>query len=71
MRVLVIRGRRTNRLLLAQEKSKGLLLHEGFRDMAAATRAKARISHSKMGGTSGILDSQGRECVSNATSLGT
>ena len=71
MRVLVIRGRRTNRLLLARERSKGLLLHEGFRDMASATRAKARISHPKMGGTSGILDRQGRKCVSNATSLDT
>ena len=32
MQVLVIRGRRTSRLLLARERSRGLLLREGFRD---------------------------------------
>ena len=69
MRVLVIRGRRTIRLLLAQERSRGLLLHEGFRDKVTNPRAKARISHPKMGGTSGLLASHGRECVSTATSL--
>ena len=36
-----------------------------------APRAKARINHPKMGGTSGLLASQGRGCVSNATSLDT
>ena len=69
MRVLVIRGRRTKRLLLAWERSGGLLLCEGFRDRVAAPRAKARISHSKMGGISGLLASPGRECVSSATNL--
>ena len=57
MRVLVIIGRRTNRLLLAQERSKGLLLREGFRDKVAAPKAKAMISVLKMGGTSGLLAS--------------
>ena len=71
MQVLVIRGRRVNYLLLARERSKGLLLREGFKDRVAATRAKARISHPKMGDTSGLLASQSRECVSNATSLDT
>ena len=71
MRVLVIRGRRTQCLLLAWERSRGLLLCVGFRDRAATLRAKARISHPKMGGTSGLLASQGRECVSSATSLDT
>ena len=71
MRVLVLRGRRVNPLPLAQERSRGLLLHEGFRERVAATRAKARISHLKMGDTLGLLASQGRECVSNATSLDT
>ena len=47
------------------------MLHEGFRERAAATRAKARISHLKMGDTIGLLASQGREYVSNATSLDT
>ena len=47
------------------------MLREGFRDRAKALRAKARISHPKMGGTLGLLDSQGRECVSSATSLET
>ena len=61
MQVLVIRGRRVNSLLLAQERSKGLLLHEGFRDRVAATKAKAKakISHPKMGNTLELLTSQG------------
>ena len=63
MRVLVIRGRRVDSLLLAREKNRGLLLCEGFRDRVAATRAKARISHPKMGDTSRLLASQGREFV--------
>ena len=71
IRVLVIRERRTSRLLLARERSKGLLLHKGFKAKVAAPKAKARISHAKMGGTSGLLANQGRECVSNATSLDT
>ena len=57
MRVLVIRGRRISLLLLAQEKSIGLLLCEGFRDWAATPRAKVRISHPKMRGTSWLLAS--------------
>ena len=71
MRVLVIRERRVNSLLLAWERSIGLLLHEGFKDRAAATKAKARINHPKMGDTSRLLASQGRERVSNATGLNT
>ena len=67
----MLRGRRVNSLLLAWERSGGLLLREGFRDRVAATRAKARISHPKMGDTSGLLASQGRECVSSATSMDT
>ena len=54
MLVLVERGRRTS-FLLARERSGGLRLREGFID-----KAKARISHSKMGGTSGLLASQGQ-----------
>ena len=50
MRVLVTRGKGTN-LLLAQERSRGLLLHENFKDMVAAIRTKAR---------SGLLANQGR-----------
>ena len=71
MRVLAIRERRTSRLPLARERSRGLLPLKGFRDRAVATRSKARISHPKMGGTSGLLASWGRECVSSATSLDT
>ena len=70
MRVLVERRRRTS-FLLARERSRGLLLLECFKDKVAAPRTKARISHPKMGGTSGLFPSQGRGCVSNATSLGT
>ena len=71
MRVLVLRGGRVNYLPLAWERSRGLLLRKGFRDKAAATRAKAKISHPKMGVTSGLLASQCRECVSSVTSLDT
>ena len=67
----MLKGRRVNSLLLAWERSRGLLLREGFRDRVAATRAKARISRPKMGDTSGLLVNQGRECVSSATSLDT
>ena len=69
--MLVIRGSRVNFLLLAREKNRGLLLREDFRDRAVATRAKARISYPKMGDTSGLLASQGRERVFSATSLDT
>ena len=71
MRVLRIRGRRFDLLLLARERSRGLLLREGFRDKIAAIGAKARISHPKMGDTSELLSSHGREYVSSATSLDT
>ena len=69
--MLVIKERRINSLFLARERSRGLLLRKGLRDKATATKVKARISHPKMGDTSGILASQGRECVSSATSLDT
>ena len=49
----------------------GLLPLEGFRDKAMDTKAKAKISHPKMGDTLGLLASKGRECVSNATSFDT
>ena len=71
MRVLVLKGRRVNPFPLAREIRRGLLLREGFKDRAEATRAKARISHPKMGDTSGLLASKGRECVSSAINLDT
>ena len=71
MRELLIRGRRANFLLLTQEKSRGLLLRKGFRDRVVATRAKAWVSHPKMGDTSRLLAIQGREGVFSATSLDT
>ena len=40
-----------------------------FRYRVVTPKAKARINHPKMGGTSRILSSQGRGCVSSATSL--
>ena len=58
--MLVIRGRRVNSLLLARERSRRLLLCEGFRDRAAIIKAKARIGHPKMGDISGLLASKGR-----------
>ena len=42
MRVLVIRREGSKLLLQAQEKSRGLLFHEGFRGGAVANRDKAR-----------------------------
>ena len=44
---------------------------QGFQGQGVAIKAKARISHPKMGDTSGLLANQGREHVSNATSLDT
>ena len=66
-----IRERRANLLLLAQGKSRGHLLHRGFRDKVAAIRAKARVNHPKIGDTLGLLASQGRGHVSIATNLDT
>ena len=45
------------------------MLCEDFRDRVVATKDKARINRPKMGDTSGLLASQGRECVSSATIL--
>ena len=63
MRVLLkIRGGRVNLLLLAQERSRGLLFREGFKDKAVAIRAKAM---------SGLQARQGRGDVSIVISLDT
>ena len=51
MWVLVVRGMRVNSFLLARERSRGLLPREGFRDRDVAAKAKARVSHPKMGDT--------------------
>ena len=69
--MLKIRGRRAGLFLLAQGRSRGLLLHKGFRDKVKAIMAKAKVIHSKMGDTSGLLAKQGRGHVSIATSLDT
>ena len=53
-----IGGRRTNLLLLAQGRSRGLLLGESFKDRATAIRAKAKVNHPKMGDTTGLLANQ-------------
>ena len=71
MRVLVIRGRSVKSLLLAWERSRGLLLREGFNDRATTIKVKDRISYPKMVDTLGLLASKGRGHVSNATSLDT
>ena len=42
-----------------------------LRDRAAATRAKAKVNHSRVGYTTGLLTNQGRERVSIVTSLDT
>ena len=42
IRVLMTIGKRVS-LLLVRERSKRLLVHKGFRDSAAAIKAKARL----------------------------
>ena len=68
--VLVLRGRRIN-LLLALRKSKRLLLDTDLKDKVVSTRAQAKVNHSRVGDTSRLLASQGRERVSIVTSLDT
>ena len=69
MRVLKIRERKANLLLLAQGRCRGLLLHQGFKDKVAAIRAKGRVNHPKMGDTPRLLASQGRGHVSITNNL--
>ena len=71
MQVLKIRGRRANLLLLAQGRSRGLLLRKGFRDKTAIIKAKARINHLKVVDTLELLASQDKEHVSISTNLDT
>ena len=71
MRVLKIRRRRANLLLLAQGRSRGLLLRKGLLYKAVVIRARAKVNHPMMGDTSELLVSQGRGLVSIATSLDT
>ena len=66
--VLVLRRRRIN-LLLALGRSKRLLLHTDLRDRVVTTKAKAKVNHPRVGDALELLASQGRECVSIATSL--
>ena len=71
MRVLKIRRMRANLLLLAQGRSRSLLLRKGLLYKAVVIRARARVNHPMMGDTSGLLVGQGRGLVSIATSLDT
>ena len=68
--MLVLKRRRVN-LLLALGRSKRLLFHMDLGDRAVATRVKAKVNHPRVGDTSGLLASQGRERVSIVTSLDT
>ena len=68
MRVLRIRGRRANLLLLAQGKSRGLLLHSGFKGKVAAIKAKAKVNHPRVGNTLGLQARQGRGYPSSSSS---
>ena len=56
--MLRIRERRTNLLLLAQERSRELLLRSGFkdrdRDRDMAIKAKAKVDHPRVGDTLGL-----------------
>ena len=51
--------------------SRRLLLLTDLRDRVMATRAKTKVNHSRVGDTSRLLASQGRERVSIVTSLDT
>ena len=66
--VLVLRGRKIN-ILLSPGIRKRLLLHMDLKDRAVTTKAKAKVTHPRVGDTSELLASQGRERVSIATSL--
>ena len=71
MWMLRIRGRRANLLILAQGRSRGLLLRSSFRDRVTAIKAKAKVDHLRVGDTSGIRARQGRGHVSIAIILDT
>ena len=71
MRVLKIRGRRANLLLLARGSSRRLLLRKGFKDRIAAIKAKARVNHLQMTDISGLTASHGRDHVTISISLDT
>ena len=66
----MIRGRRVD-LLLAPRRSRRLLLCMDLRDRAVATKVKAKVNHSRVGDTSGLLASRGRERVSIVTNRDT
>ena len=61
--VLVLRGKRID-LLLAQRRSRRLLLRTDLNDRVvvakAKAKAKAKVNHSRVGGTSMLLTSRGR-----------
>ena len=69
--VLKIRGMRANLILLAQGRSRGLLLRKGFRERVVAIRAKVKVNHPRVGETSRLLANQGRGHVSIATNIDT
>ena len=54
MRVLNIRRRRVNLILLARGRSRRLLLCKDFRDKGAATKAKARADQLQVVDLSGL-----------------
>ena len=58
--MLVIRGRRVN-LLLAPRRSRRLLLRTNLKDRAVATRAKAKVNHSRVGDTLDGIALRGRD----------
>ena len=47
--MLNIRARRANFLLIAQGRSRGLLLCRGFKDRSMIIKAKAKVNHPKTG----------------------
>ena len=47
------------------------MLRMDLRDRAVATKAKAKVNHSRVGDTSGLPASRGRERVSILTNLDT
>ena len=68
--VIVLKERSVN-VLLALGRSRRLLFRTDLRDRTVATRVKAKVNYPRVGDTSGLLPSQGREHVSIVTILDT
>ena len=67
----IVKDKRKESQPSARGRSKRLLLHKGFRDRAAALKAKARVDHLQVTNISRLTANQGRGHVTIAISLDT